>query len=122
MGRKTLESFPGGPLKKRRNIVITRDETYCSEGSERVANPGEALSSVANESPDSVWLIGGASVYKALLPACTRVYVTMNDVTVPADAFFPDLDESPDWVLESTEEGGTTTDGVRFSFLTYRHI
>ncbi len=121
MGRKTLESFPGGPLKRRRNIVITHDETYHPERSERVASPQEALSSVASESPDSVWLIGGASVYRALLPACTRVYVTMNDLVVPADTFFPNLDESPDWILESTEDGGTTADGVRFSFLTYRH-
>lgn len=120
MGRKTLESFPGGPLKKRRNIVITHDETYRPEGAECVASPEEALLAVANESPDSVWLIGGASVYEALLPACARAYVTMNDVTAPADAFFPNLDESPDWILESVEEGGATKAGVGFSFLTYR--
>ncbi len=120
MGRKTFETFPGGPLKGRRNIVMTRDDGYRREGVERVASPEEALSLVSAEEPDSVWLIGGASVYNALLPACTRVYVTMNDTSVPADTFFPDLDENPDWVLESEEEGGTTEEGIAFSFRTYR--
>ena len=44
MGRKTLESFPGArPLKDRRNIVLTRDESFSREGVEVVHSVDEAL-------------------------------------------------------------------------------
>ena len=50
MGRKTLESFPGGrPLKDRRNIVLTRDASFAREGVEVVHSIDETLSAVANE-------------------------------------------------------------------------
>ena len=117
MGRATFESFPGGPLKGRRNIVLSRNESYSPEGVEVVHSAPEALCAVSGD--EHVWLIGGDSVYRLLLEACERIYVTKNDVTCEADAFFPDLDASPDWEIESTEEGGVTEDGVAFSFVTY---
>ena len=91
MGRKTLESFPGGPLKGRRNVVLTRDESYAPEGVDVVHSASEVLEAVSGD--EHVWLIGGESVYRLFLPQCERVYVTKNDVTLPADAWFPDLDE-----------------------------
>ena len=119
MGRTTFESFPGGALKGRRNIVLTRNDTYSAEGVEVVLSARQALEAVAEEDPDHVWLIGGDSVYKLLLPACTRVYVTKNDAEPEADAFFPNLDESDEWEVESTEDGGVTDEGVAFEFVTY---
>ena len=119
MGRKTLESFPGGPLKGRRNVVLTRDESYSPEGVYVVHSVSEALEAVSGD--ERVWLIGGESVYRLFLPLCERVYVTKNDVTLPADAWFPNLDESKEWLVESEEPGGVTKAGVPFSFVTYRH-
>ena len=119
MGRTTFESFPGGPLKGRRNVVLSRNESYSPEGVEVVHSASEALRAVSGDDPESVWLIGGDSVYRLLLDACERVYVTKNDVTCEADAFFPDLDASPDWEIESTEEGGVTEEGVPYEFVTY---
>ncbi len=50
MGRKTLLSFPGGrPLKNRRNIVLTRDESFAAEGVDVVHGVDEALAAVADE-------------------------------------------------------------------------
>ena len=61
MGRRTLDSFPGGsPLPKRRNIVITRSPDFCREGCEIVHRPEEALALAGDG--DDVWLIG--DVYK----------------------------------------------------------
>lgn len=126
MGRRTLESFPGGrPLKGRRNVVMTRDATFeapeCPEGTtcEIVHSLDEALEVVANEDPDTVWAIGGAKVYRQLLPHCERAYVTKFETTLPADVFFPNLDEDPAWKVASVEPGGVTADGVAFSFVTY---
>ena len=120
MGRTTLESFPGGPLKGRRNVVLSRNESYSPEGVEVVHSASEALAAIADDDPDSVWLIGGESIYRLLLPYCERVYVTKNDVIVEADAYFPNLDESDEWEVDFCEEGGITAAGVPFEFVTFR--
>lgn len=123
MGRKTLESFPGGrPLKDRRNIVLTRDALFAREGVEVVHSLDEALSAVANE--DEAWVIGGAEVYRQLLPLCAEVVVTKNHVTHAADAFFPNLDDDPAWRVSATDGGyvvqqGEGDAGVAFEFVTY---
>lgn len=63
MGRKTLLSFPGGrPLKNRRNIVLTRDESFAAEGVDVVHSVDEALAAVADE--PVAWVIGGGEVYR----------------------------------------------------------
>lgn len=130
MGRRTYESFPKGPLVGRRNVILTRDPTYepprmpeaLPDGTSVVVvhSLEEALRTTADD--PRVWLIGGESVYRALLPRCERCHVTRNDVSVPdADAFFPDLDADPAWAVESVEGSGTTATGIPFSFVTYRH-
>lgn len=128
MGRKTYESFPGGPLRGRRNVVLTRREGYVPpnvpdelpEGTSitLVHSLAEALAATAADA--HVWLIGGASLYRALLPRCERCLVTRNDVLVPgADAFLPDLDADPHWVALPPEGRGVTDEGVPYSFVTY---
>lgn len=63
LGRKTLLSFPGGrPLKNRRNIVLTRDESFAAEGVDVVYSVDEALAAVADE--PVAWVIGGGEVYR----------------------------------------------------------
>lgn len=124
MGRTTFESFPNGPLKGRRNVVVTHDRAYAAahEGIECATSIEEALGLVAADVPSSVWLIGGASLYQALLPRCERAYVTRNQTIAPADVFFPNLDDDPSWELEDVEEGGVTEEGVSFDFATYRNV
>ncbi len=123
MGRRTLESFPGGrPLKNRRNIVLTRDPAYARADVEVVRSVDEALAAVADE--DEAWVIGGGVVYRELLPWCRRVAVTRNRCVRPADTFFPDLDADPAWTLAAeTEpaviEAGMGDEGVVYTFATY---
>ena len=45
--------------------------------------------------------------------------VTKNDVVVPADAFFPNLDEDPSWQLVERSFGGVTDEGIAFEYVTY---
>ena len=114
MGRKTLDSFPGGkPLPRRRNIVITRNAELQREGAEFVAGPDEAIALAADTEADKLWVIGGGSIYAALLERCKRVYLTRVDTAAEgADTFFPDLDALPGWevehVGETVEENGHT--------------
>ena len=124
MGRKTLESFPGGqPLKGRRNVVITRDPGFAREGVDVAHSIDDALAMVADD--PEVWLIGGGMIYRELLPLCTRAEITKDHCVHPADTFFPNLDEDPTWHVASSaardDEGNplVTPEGIPFEFVTY---
>ncbi len=115
MGRATLDSFPGGrPLKNRRNIVITRQDGFAREGVEVAHSVAEALDLVAGSDPGTVWLIGGASIYRQMLPYCSEVVVTRYDTVRDADTYFPDLDHDPAFSVAETVRGDTCV------FVTYR--
>ncbi len=123
MGRKTLESFPGGrPLKDRRNVVLTRDASFARAGVEAVRSVDEALAAVAGE--DEAWVIGGAEVYRQLLPFCSEAVVTRNRCERPADTFFPNLDDDPAWHIAARDGGHVVAEGegdagVAYEFVTY---
>lgn len=128
MGRKTYESFPGGPLKGRRNVIVTHDASYVPPKAQNLAEgtsvvvvtyPEAALAAAQGDA--QAWLIGGESLYRALLPQCACCFVTLNKTQVDgADAFFPNLDEDPRWTLASRDGEGVTAEGVPFEFVTYQ--
>lgn len=100
MGRKTLDSLPGGkPLPNRRNLVLTRDRTFSRPGVETAHTVEEILSLASGSSPDSVWVCGGGEVYRLLLPYCRLCCLTRVYDAPESDAFFPDLDRLADWRL-----------------------
>ena len=108
VGRKTVGSFPGQqPLPKRRNILLTRQDIELP-GFEIAHSPEEAAAMSAGD--EKVFVIGGGTVYRQMLPLCHRAIITKVHTTAPCDTWFPNLDESPDWelgeVLESGEENG----------------
>ena len=118
LGRRTLDSFPGGrSLPRRRNIVITRDPDFCREDCEVVHSPDAALALAGDG--DDVWLIGGGSIYAALLDRCRRACVTLVDTAAPeADVFFPNLDALPEWAVEHAGEP-ITENGLTYRFVDY---
>ena len=120
MGRKTLDSFPGGkPLPGRRNIVITRNVDFDRRGCEIAATLKAALELAGDTNSDDLWVIGGGSVYTALLSRCKRVYLTKVDaVAEDADTFFPNLDKLPVWEVEHASEP-VTENGVTYRFIDY---
>ena len=119
MGRKTLDSFPGGqPLKRRRNICLTRDPAFAREGVEVAHSVEEALALVAKENPEDVFVIGGETVYRQFLPYCEKTYITAIEYTYAADAHFPNLEKVPDWRCVSESEEGTYFD-ITYTFRTY---
>lgn len=119
MGRKTLESLPGGkPLPNRKNIVLTRNNDYAPEGV-TVYNSIEAFLA-DNADDDNIYVIGGESLYRDLLPYCERAFVTKVDATVnDADAFMVNLDAHSDWEIEETSED-LEEKGYTFRFVTYK--
>ena len=119
MGLATLKSFPGGrPLKNRVNIVLCDDPDFRCEGASIVYSIDELLEAVSGYDTDSVYVIGGASVYAQMLPYCNTVYVTKVDSESPADKYFPNLDESEEWELtEESEE--YDYNGLKYRFTVY---
>lgn len=114
-GRKTLATFPGGrPLKGRRNLILSRNPEFGPDGAEVCPNL-EALP----QNLQDAFVVGGESVYRCLLDRCEAAYVTKIHRAYPADCWFPNLDEHPDWVL--TEESEPLEyDGVVFHYANYR--
>ncbi len=106
MGRSTMESFPGGqPLKNRTNIVITTKQDYKIKDAVVVHSIEEALQAAAPYRSEDIYVIGGASIYKQMLPFCDIAHVTKIDYKYMADTHFPNLDQMEEWVLaEETEE------------------
>ena len=94
LGRKTLMTFPNGkPLKDRKNIIITTDESFKVEGAEIVHSTDELLETVEKYDDDSLYVIGGGSIYDQLLPYCDTAYITKFDKTFEADTYIKNLDE-----------------------------
>jgi len=113
-GRKTLLTFPGArPLPNRRNVVLSRD--LPAGGGLLVARSIPEALALAGE--DAV-VIGGASVYRALLCQCDRVFVTQVDADPPADTFFPDLDADPRF-RAACEGPWLEEGGLRFRYVDY---
>ncbi len=116
LGRKTLETFPGGrPLKNRQNLILSRQEGLSIEGA-TVYGSVEALLEAA---PEDAFVVGGASVYRQLLSDCERVFVTKVQGSYPADSFFPNLDQDARWSVEA-EEGPFEYEGTTYCYVTYR--
>ena len=117
LGRKTLATFPGGrPLKGRRNLILSRSPGFAPAGAE-VYPDQDALLGAA---PEDSFVIGGASVYRALLDRCATAYVTKIEAAFPAaDCWFPDLDSRPEWRV-AEESGPQEENGVSFRYVTYQ--
>ena len=121
MGRKTLNSFTEGkPLPNRRNIVITRNADLVPPDVEVVPTPEDTLPLTADIDPERVWVIGGGSVYAALLSHCRRVFLTKVETVSESepDTYFPDLDHLPGWEVESEGEP-VTENGLTYRFVQY---
>lgn len=111
MGRKTLESFPNGqPLKNRTNIVITSNKDYKINDAIVVNSVEEALEELKQYNPEDIYVIGGASIYEQMLPYCDVAHVTKINYQYHADTYFPNLDQRPDWVVETESEEQTYYD------------
>lgn len=121
MGRKTLESLPGGmPLPGRRNVVLSRNPGCQVKGADVCRSVEEVLALLKDTDPDNIYIIGGESIYRQFLPHCSTAYVTWIDYTYDADTFFPNLDTLDGWELE-TEGEEQTYFNLIYEFRRYRH-
>lgn len=115
MGRRTWESLPKRPLPGRRNMVISKqlkDESGC----EIVDDPEKALKMVSDDA--EVFIIGGAQLYKAMLPLATRLYLTQIHGIFNADTFFPKFDVEDFEEISRSEKLTDTKSGLQYTYVT----
>jgi dihydrofolate reductase len=114
MGRRTHESI-GRPLPGRVNIVLTADRTYDAEGCIVVNSLDEALAHARSAS--ELMVIGGSSVYEALLPVADRLYQTLIHCDYEGDVWFPTYDRAL-WHESSRERVEDDPQfGIAYTFL-----
>ncbi len=119
MGANTFASFPNGALPRRTNIVL--DNTGANHnGAITVSNLTDLFALLKKYRSEDIFLIGGASVYKLLLPYCSHAYVTKVQARGNADVFFPNLDALSNWqcveVSPDIEDNGNI-----INFCTYQN-
>ena len=120
MGRKTLESMPGGKgLPGRTNYVLTSQRGFSAERCITVCSIDELREELAEYDPDDVFLIGGATLYNRLYKECNRLYVTKIDADLDADTFIVNFDDDPDFEIES-ESAPVTENGLTYRFTVYK--
>ena len=121
-GRKTLETFPNGqPLVKRTNIVLSRNADLEVKGAIVVHNDEELFAELKKYDSDDIYIIGGESVYKKYVPYCDTAIITKIDENYEADAYFPNLDEDPNW-KKTAESEEQTYFSVEYTFREYRNL
>lgn len=119
LGRKTLQTFPQGlPLKNRTNIILSRDKAFSVKDAVTVHSVEELLKELKNYSTEAVYVIGGESIYRQLLPFCDTAHITKIDREYEADTWFPNLDEDPAWEITADSEEQTYFD-IAYTFLKY---
>lgn len=122
LGRRTLQTFPGGrPLPSRTNIILTRQADFQAEPAlicHSLADLPRLMASLAPQSAQDCFVIGGTSVYHLLLPYCQTAHVTKIHAAYAADCHFPDLDRLAGWQL--AESGPIEQEGAQvFQYLRY---
>jgi len=122
VGRKTLESFPKGqPLPNRRHFVLSKNPDFSIAGVEVVHNLSDLLKAIESIR-DKIYVCGGESVYKELLPFCNRAIITEIDDTFEADAYLPDILNNPEWICMKPGEWALSKKGIHYRIQEYERI
>lgn len=123
-GRKTMEGLPGAKgLPGRKNIVLSTDETYHFEDAEVMHSVEKLQQHLVKYAEHEIYVIGGAEVYRLLLPYCDIAYITKVHSCYEADAYCPNLEQSLEW--EKCECSALKYDvkqQISYEFMTYQRI
>jgi dihydrofolate reductase len=119
LGRKTLATFPQGlPLKNRTNIILSKDKNYKVNDAVVVHSIDELFEEVKKYNDDDIYVIGGESIYRQLLPYCNVAHVTKIDHEYTADTYFPNLDNDEEWEITADSDEQTYFD-IAYNFVKY---
>lgn len=125
MGSNTLKSLPNGKgLKLRENFVFWPDagEEYKEREDCIIALSMKELADLVYSAvTNDIYVIGGAMMYKTMLPYCEEALITKVNADGGAEVFFENLDENKDWVLVKESEP-VDDNGYEIKFTTYKNL
>ncbi|WP_099466529.1 dihydrofolate reductase [Konateibacter massiliensis] len=122
LGRKTLETFPNKqPLQNRKNIIFSTNPDYTVKDADIVHSIEEFLEEIKKYKSEDVYIIGGQSIYRELLPYCDTAHVTKIEHKYEADAYFPNLDEDKEWKITAESDELTYFD-LEYAFVKYERM
>lgn len=114
MGRRSYEEI-GKPLPNRTTIVISKTQKYESENCFTCESLAEALELSGGR---DVYISGGAGLYKDAINIVDKMYITLVDIDIEGDTFFPEFDER----LFSKEIDNEFDDDISYTYLIYTRI
>lgn len=124
MGRKTWDSLPKKPLLDRINVIITSQKKEI-ENDNLAFLPMDYVKSLIKDDNDileDIFIIGGGTIYKELLPYCNKIYITkIQKQFENVDTYFPNLEESKEWKLIDSSDTLTHED-LQYCFQQYSRI
>ena len=122
MGRRTLESFPGGkPLPDRTNIVLTRRKDFRMEGAMICHSYPDLFDLLRSWPNEDIFIIGGGEIYNQLIPYCRKGFVTKLHKIYPADTRITDLDREDNWRIVGKDGPHPYKDEIFYTYLEYRN-
>lgn len=118
MGRNTFNSLPKGPLPNRKNVILTRNSGFSSEGCLIYSSLDQAFVNLLDD--EEVFIIGGGDVYQQVLPIADKLYITKVHADFPeADTFFPEI-KWKEW-KETFRETHPADEKNAYSFTFYEY-
>ena len=111
MGKRSFEEI-GRPLPNRKTIVISNTTNYEYENCITLGSLAQAIDYIGEE---DAYVAGGEQLYREALPLVDRMYLTMIDLELEGDTFFPPFNEE-DFTLTSEEE---FEGEIPYRYLTY---
>ena len=118
MGRKTFESL-GRVLPNRKHIILCNDaEMNIEDENVEILDDIKLLNKYI-ESDEECFVIGGATIYKLLMPFCNKLYITHINQAFEGDVYFPEIDENK-WRVIERETGLTNEENpFDYEYVTY---
>lgn len=107
--------------QKRVNIVLTHDKNFKAGDAIIVHSMEELREELKKYPSEDIYVIGGETIYKQLLDDCDVAHITKIDYAFEADAYFPNLDEMPEWKITQDSEEQTYFD-LEYYFYKYERI
>lgn len=123
LGRKTLLTFPQAePLPGRDNIILTTDRSFSCAGAQSAHSLEELFALLQQyDKKRKIWVVGGAQVYRQLLPYCDKAFITHLEGKLEPDCWLPAL-EMPDWLMiERSSYYYHQDTGAEYFFAVYRN-
>lgn len=121
MGRKTYESI-GKPLPNRLNLILTRDPNYKAAGCLTVTSLENALHQATADKRTDLFIIGGAQIYRQLLPNAYRLYLTIVHQQMKGDALFPEINKEEWREIEHTRHPADAENEYAYSFMRLERV